>query len=245
MPSPLLAAASSLFLAGAYLSFGEAARARAGRLLAGSQGEDRVGVALDEAGGMDRLDGFLVESRQGRTALIDHAIRGRSRLLVVETKTWSGVVHGGVRDRDWRQIRPGGQVKVHRNPIMQARRQAKILAEISGAPVASLVVMAGRCRAGAGGFPEGVVPLGALPRTLPGLLHGRHPVGDLGEALLSDAWGRVVEQAHDPVLQGRAGREASDREARFGRREWLGWTAMAIAAGAAALASAPGGIGGV
>lgn len=230
MASPLLMAASALFGAGAFISFGEARRARAGRVQGGNLGEDRVGQALDEANGMDRIGPILVQSRPDRTAMIDHIVRGRSRLLVVETKNWTGVISGGSRDRRWLQVRPSGEEQAQRNPIMQAKRQAKILQEATGVPVASLVVMAGRSQPADGRFPQGVVTLDGIAAVLPGLLDGEHHTGSATPADIERAWSRLVQLDQAVDAQKQLDRHVEEAAARYGKREWIGWVAMAIAA---------------
>ena len=231
--APLLTAASALFLAGGYLSFGEATRARAKRLIAGVLGEDRVGSALDESGGMDRIGGLLVEARPGRSALVDHVVRGGARLVVVETKNWSGSISGGPNDREWSQAKTRGERKVQRNPLMQAKRQAKILSEFTGVPVAPLVVMAGRGTPASGSFPDGVVTIRDLGNALPRLLEGDHRTGTASRAEIDAAWARLVDLDGAPDARRRAEAHAENTESKYGRREWVGWMAMAIAAAAA------------
>jgi hypothetical protein len=230
MPSSLFAAASALFLAGGYLSFGEATRSRAMRLMAGRRGEDRVSAILSAAA--DRIDSILVESKPGRVAQIDHVVRGQSSLVVVETKNWNGEISGGVNDREWHQRRPDGSLAVLRNPVMQAKRQARILREATGAQCGWLVVMAGRSRAPDGmEFPAGVVFPENLAEALYPMISAEGTQTQPVEAV-AGAWERLLAQASVPGAAKAIQRQGDAIEARYGKREWMGWIAMAIAAGA-------------
>ena len=232
MQSSLLASASALFLAGGYLSFGEAARARARRLLAGRLGEDRISSILSDVG--DRIDSLLVESKPGRIAQIDHVVRGERQLVVVETKNWNGEISGSGRDREWLQRRPDGSTAVLRNPVMQAKRQARILKEATGAPCGWLVVMAGRSAPPPGGqFPDGVVFPSELRTALLPLIgaEGAASERQAGDGTIEAAWGRLLADASRPGTAKAVLQQGERAEARYGKREWVGWIAMAIAAG--------------
>jgi hypothetical protein len=238
MNPPLFAAASALFLAGAYLSFGELGRQRAARLRGGAAGELEVDSTLGRFGDPSRVSGLYVRSKPGRDALIDHVLLGTRRLVVVETKNWNGTISGGPKETTWKQVTATGETRTLRNPILQAKRQAKVLSEASGVPVASLVVMAGRSIPANGTFPDGVVFVHSLQAALSPLLHGDHKSGDAAAADLSLAWNVLQASAGASGGTGTAARVADERNARFGRREWIGWVSMTIAVGALAIMTA-------
>ncbi len=225
MSSPLLAAASFLFFSGAYLAVGRTARERAGRLKAGMNGEARVARSLPADG---QLDNVLIQSRPGQEALIDHIVRGSGRLLIIETKNWNGSIAGGT-EGDWTQTRPNGQEVVHRNPIMQAKRQKRILSKVTGLPVIWVVVMAGRCQASSGTFPDGVLLLEDVSSHLGHLLDGPMDQDPAPDPDVNAAWSRLLAMTGRPEAKKELSRSQAKLEAKFGKREWLGYTALAIA----------------
>lgn len=208
-------------------------RAREARLEAGRAGERSVGEVIDMAGGHDRLDDVVLGGSRGRAAQVDQLVRGRSRLVVVEVKNWSGEISGAADDPKWTLVRASGSRTTFRNPLLQARRQAGIVAEACGEDppeVASLVVMAGRARHAAGAFPEGVVATRDLRRVLPRLL------GTAGEPdpRIEPAWAALVEQAFAPDAAARASRYVGRLEERFGEKPWRSWIVVAFALAAVA-----------
>lgn len=235
MPVSMLVTGSALFICAALLASRRWRRERRGRLYASDAGEGRVGLAISSAGGRVKVDRVFIDLGGGKTASIDHVVLGTDRLVVIETKSWNGVICGRRRERDWVQVRPNGERIQIRNPIMQVKRQAKILAEAVGVPVAHLVVMAGRVTHQDGLFPEGVVPICGLKDVLKPMMTGPHPSGSAEPSDLQSAWDLVRANAGDPGMGERATRYGEENEARHGRREWIGWLAMAVASGGAAI----------
>ena len=206
---------------------------RRGRLSAGRVGEDRVGPFLDEAGALDRLDGVIVGRVPRDCAEIDHLVRGRGVLVVVETKNWSGSVSGAADDRTWFLSGPGGEAAERRNPLHQAERQARLAARSAGLPrrcVRHVVAMAGRASAAGGAFPEGVVAARDLPRLLPGMMSG----DEEDAAEVDTAWRRLVESAYAPGAERRTRRYSEWLEARFGAKPWRSWIVVSFALAALA-----------
>ena len=233
MSASLLAAASFLFMSGAYLSFGNSVHEYAQRHAAGDAGENRVSKTIQKTNSLGLLENIVVESKPGTQAIIDHLVRGKDCLIVVETKNWNGVIKGDERSNQWIQCRPSGQEQVHRNPVFQARRQARIVHQAMGVPVVPLVVMAGRCFPQSGNWPRGVISLALLSTRLPEIINETHDQANPQQ--IQDAWTVLTRLATAPGANQRSQRLSRDADSRYRPREWLGWTAMAIAAGGAAL----------
>lgn len=130
----------------------------------GQSGEQRVARALSRAGYSVLTD--LTVTLDNATHQIDHVVRGRDRLYVIETKTWHGVIEGRVGDETWTLRRPRGRVAITAyNPLFQNRRHAEVIGAICGVPVTPLVVSAGFVRVPQA-FSDQVVPLASLPARL-------------------------------------------------------------------------------
>jgi hypothetical protein len=229
----LVAAATLIALGLAWLTRAAALSARASRTAAGRLGEARVSAALDENGAWDRLDDVVIGKGLRLSAQIDHLIRAARCLVVVESKNWSGLVTGGPDDEEWTLTRRNGRTTRHRNPIIQAARQARKVILASGddaLPVHALVVMAGRAHHASGRFPEGVTLLRDLPSVLTPLLKG----DGNEEARVTAAWGKIVEDAFSPDASRRAARYVGWLEQRFGEKAWHIWLVVSFALAAVA-----------
>ena len=197
------------------------------RLKAGNLGEHRVSQLLDTASGQDRLDGIVVGSRFGRSAQIDHLVRGPRGFVVVETKNWTGVLEGGPQDKEWTLTRSNGVQSHRRNPLLQAARQARIVSEKLGnqAPeIKHIVVMAGRVSPKKS-FPDGVIYSRELSSVLPVILSEQTSDSQLVE----QAWNVLVEHAYEPDADKRARRYIARLEERFGAKPWRSWLVVAFA----------------
>lgn len=89
----------------------------------GATGEQRVDRALTRAGYAVLTD--ITVTWGNATHQIDHIVRGRDQLFVIETKTWHGVIEGRAHDENWTVRRPRGRsaITVY-NPLFQNRKHA-------------------------------------------------------------------------------------------------------------------------
>jgi hypothetical protein len=72
----------------------------------GRKGEGLVAARLERLG-LPALQNIVVVDERGATQ-IDHVLRTTSGIVVLETKRFSGVVTGGIGDREWRHTVGGG-----------------------------------------------------------------------------------------------------------------------------------------
>jgi hypothetical protein len=197
--------------------------------MAGVVGENKVAKIIQGADVPGKIDGLMIASRPGQVAAIDHVILGSGRFVVVETKTWNGVIRGGSREKEWVQTRPNGEEVRHRNPLFQAQRQARILAKASGVPVTWVVVMAGRCSAEQDSFPDGVATLDTISDHLPHLMDDVLPVGQVDRETIMAAWTKLLAQSQKPGAANAIEKRAAAINDKVTPREWLGWIVMAVA----------------
>ncbi len=154
-----------LVCGGAALWLGRREKRRTDRdMRHGKSGEQRVARALSQAGYAVLTD--LTVTSGNTSHQIDHIVRGRDRLFVIETKTWHGVIEGRAGDESWTLRRPRGRpaIKAY-NPLFQNGRHAEVIGAMCGVPVTPLVVSAGFVRVPQA-FSDQVVPLPSLPARL-------------------------------------------------------------------------------
>lgn len=157
--------------------------------ITGRKGEQAVATELKRLGFV-ALNDVILPCAEGVTQ-VDHIVRGRQAIIVIETKTYSGMITGRVADASWLQHFSEGSQQLFANPLRQNERHCRaVTAAISGttAPIINLVVSAGTAR-----FCEVsstvVVPLDCLGDVL-----GAPTVaGDDG--LLEEAWRQVCKAA--------------------------------------------------
>lgn len=113
--------------------------------LKGRKGEDAVIVTLARLGLPALHDVILLDGR-GLTQ-VDHLVRLPGGIAVLETKTYAGLVTGGVHGKQWTQHLRGGHYPFQ-NPLLQNYRHvaAVKLAVGAGVPVQGFVVSAGAAR---------------------------------------------------------------------------------------------------
>ncbi|MBU1693885.1 MAG: NERD domain-containing protein [Verrucomicrobia bacterium] len=95
----------------------------------GLKGEQEVTKLLKAALGNDSYILNDISVRHGwKQAQMDHVVVTPRGIFVIETKTWRGVIEGDEKGEKWTQTRRPGQ-KPHTmfNPILQNRRQIRIL----------------------------------------------------------------------------------------------------------------------
>lgn len=114
--------------------------------ITGQKGEAAVARHLAHLGGSTLHDVILEDSR-GLTQ-IDHLVLGLDAILVVETKTFSGVIAGGLHSQEWTQYLAQGTTRTNfQNPLRQNHRHCAAAVEIVGDPavlVRGYVVSAGK-----------------------------------------------------------------------------------------------------
>lgn len=162
--------------------------------LLGAQGQAAVSRRLRRYCA-EVADDLILPNGRGGLAQIDHLVLTPAGLVVVETKNYSGLIFGEVRDRTWTQC-IGRQRNKFENPLRQNYGHIKAVEALAtGVPVTGLVVFIDRARFPKG-EPNGVTTLSALSRALAPVAH---------EAVSTDyrrAWDAVLAQAR------------TDREAR-------------------------------
>lgn len=194
-------------------------------------GEEKVGLLLEEAGAWDRIESFVIGRSRKRSAEIDHAVCGATKIVVVEVKNWAGTLIAAHDEAHWILIKSNGAKVSMRNPVWQAARQASILAEMAGrgVEVTSLVVMAGRTKASQGFFPSGVIRSGELPRVMRDLIREDPGFSLRDQVRLREGWTKIVEEAFAPDSERRRDRYTEWLESRFGERPWRMWLVTSLA----------------
>jgi Nuclease-related domain len=202
LPYLILAASISLLLGALWLWRAQGSRAaqRVEELTplqallverAGRKGEDAVAAELARLE-LPNLRNVIIT---GGAALaeIDHIVRTRAGIVVLETKSWSGFVMGELDGAEWWQHRPGAPAPQARyNPVLQNQRHVRVVVNLlAGLPVAvrGYVVGAGSARFNPA-LCCAVVSLGELETALMRPMDGwENPVA------LDEAWRRLTDAA--------------------------------------------------
>jgi len=159
--------------------------------IAGRKGEDAVARELARLG-LPNLRNVILSDGDG-WAELDHVVRTRAAIVVLETKSWSGLVTGELEAAEWWQQRPDGSAPQARyNPVRQNRRHVRAVVNfLADLPVSvrGYVVGAGSARFGPP-LSCAVVPLAELATALV-------PPADTCEDSLSldEAWRRLADAA--------------------------------------------------
>lgn len=195
----------------------------------GERGENKASQLLDVNGGMDRLDHIVVGDKKNvkLMAEVDHIIKGRSRILIVETKSWRGKISGGPTDEKW-IVEHNGRRTERRNPILQVQRQAQMLQRIHpDTPIQPFVLMVGWCEFVGDLPPELIMYKGAwlFQRILSEA--GSEEV----EQNVNEAWDRIIDDFYAPDYEAR---EALYREyaTRFSDEKEKPWRVLFFSASA-------------
>ena len=190
--------------------------------LSGWIGERRVSAKLKRLFPAVRHDLILPDGRGGLTQL-DHLALTPGGLLVVETKTYSGIILGQGNESTWTQV-IGRRRHSFQNPLRQNYAHARALEALApDIPIEGRVVFAGTAQFPKG-MPEGVCHVSELASELASLRHGEV------SAPLREAWGRVLAAARTD----RAARKEHLRglQARHGavRSTWVPMLLFAVSA---------------
>jgi hypothetical protein len=114
--------------------------------ITGQKGEAAVARQLAHLGASALHDVILEDSR-GLTQT-DHLVLGLDAILVLETKTFSGVIAGDPHSQEWTQYLAQGTTRTNfQNPLRQNHRHCAATVEIVGDPavlVRGYVVSAGK-----------------------------------------------------------------------------------------------------
>ena len=229
--SVLLAICSLLFSFASMMTYIEARRERKRKLVAGNQGENKVVNSLLDMGFENIASGFLVAGKNGKQAQIDIAVKVDKTVVVVETKNWSGIIRGGMKDSEWHVTKRNGNVTIHRNPVFQAARQARILYENTGHPAVGIVMMAGRAYHQDGPFPPGIASwtnLGEEITRAAAMAPARMKARE-------GAWEAIVAIAAMPDAQKKVIEYGTFLDNLIGSKPWLSWLALGAITGAAAI----------
>jgi Nuclease-related domain len=153
--------------------------------LSGWIGERRVSAKLERLFPAVRHDLILPDGRGGLTQL-DHLALTPGGLLVVETKTYSGVILGQANESTWTQV-IGRRRHSFQNPLRQNYAHVRALETLApDIPIEGRVVFAGRARFPKG-LPEGVCRPADLAVELATLRQGQVTPA------LSRAWDRELQ----------------------------------------------------
>ena len=181
----------------------------------GAIGESLVAAELRSLGWPTLQNVVLVCG--GHSAEIDHLLRAPDGIVIVETKTLSGVVWGQPGGQTWSQ-EARGEERRFLNPLIQNESHMAAVREVIGDEAVclrGLVVAPGKARF-AGPIAGCVVPL----RDLAEVLRGSVSVPLLGQGAIDAAWRTLVAEA---AMNGQRHERQVDyvrrrRSARFG---WL------------------------
>ena len=144
---------------------------------AGNAGERRVITEIRNGiRGMPAAGGFafLPGGKRSNSVQMDAVVKGIDRIWLLEIKNWSGTVFADNSDK-WTVKGKGTWSTV--NPVVQLRRQCRLLSEETGVPVNGFVVMAGRAVPAKGFWPHTVVGLSDITRVLGEYARNRQPDG--------------------------------------------------------------------
>lgn len=177
----------------------------------GIQGEQKMQSFLDGHGTtMDRLDNIVTGDKTNVKfmAEIDHVVKGKYKLLLIEGKSWNGEIHGNVNDEFWQLKTQTGHTWERRNPLWQADRQRRILRSIVGkeVPIDVMVVING-FNSFPDGIPDGVVDY-----------HHRHEIDQvMTNKDYSDIEGveDIVNSAWDKLINDEYSEGAEERKALY------------------------------
>lgn len=154
----------------------------------------REGAVASELAQLDvgALHALALPDARGLTQ-IDHLVRGPGVVVVIETKSYAGIITGGLEEPAWTQNLAGGEERYRvPNAVRQNRRHCDAVERLlvgRPVPVRGLVVSAGTARF-AGELASAVTGLEGLGEPLaPG------PMAHSSAAALDAAWQVLVEAA--------------------------------------------------
>lgn len=149
----------------------------------GAKGEGAVVRELARLG-LTALHDVILSDSRGLTQ-VDHLVLGPDGIFVLETKTYGGLITGGLHAATWTQHLAGGTKTSFQNPTRQNHRHCSAVREVLAGlavPVHGYVVSAGRARFG-DNLAGVVVPLDRLSQVF---LHANR--GAIDPADLRSAW---------------------------------------------------------
>ena len=129
--------------------------------LKGRIGEECVAKLLDRQG-YEALHDVIIDDRAGGSTQIDHLLRLKSGLLVIETKNYSGMISGREKEPTWTQ-RIGRRSYKFQNPLRQSYKHTETLRQyLPNLPIHNRVVFVGDAEF-PNGRPANVLTLKDLP----------------------------------------------------------------------------------
>jgi hypothetical protein len=153
-------------------------------------GESLVALELRELGWPQLSN--VVLGRQGRSVEIDHLVRAPDGIIIIETKTLSGIVWGQPGGNRWSQ-NSGGQVRTFLNPMLQNEAHMGAVRAVIGDPAVSLrglVVSAGHAR-----FAEPIAGCVVPLRQMVAVLRESVAIPLCGQAPINAAWAVLAGEA--------------------------------------------------
>jgi hypothetical protein len=154
----------------------------------GRKGESAVARALEDLGAA-ALHDVLLADLMGLTQ-VDHVVRARDAILVIETKTYGGHITGAVDRPEWMQHVADGETRhTFQNPAYQNHRHCRAVEGISAGldvRVAGYVVFAGSATF-CDELQGAVVPIARLPA-----LFRAEPPRTCNALHLDRAWERLI-----------------------------------------------------
>ena len=169
--------------------------------ITGRKGEGLVARALERLGVAALHDLVLADGRGGLVQ-IDHVARGPGRVVVIETKTYSGVITGELDGAAWTQHLAGdaGEARYRvPNAVRQNARHCAAVTQLLGegsVPIRGVVVSAGTARF-AGELAGAVIGVDGLGATLLAAA-----AGPADAATLDAAWRMLgTAAARSPALR--------------------------------------------
>jgi len=164
----------------------------------GAIGERQVARAIRQAGFSALHDIYVMHD--GEVAQIDHLVQVGSRLLVIETKNFAGDVFGKQDEPTWTRKFDDNENITVRNPLLQNKRQVRIVRGAFRVEVQGLVAFA-RLTDFPMGFPNGTVSLEQLPKLL-AYLASRDSTSGKNAVALQDVF-RLVGESNQAALKAR------------------------------------------
>lgn len=159
----------------------------------GKLGEWRVAQWLAHFIEGEALHDVILPDHRGGLTQVDHLVKTRTALLVIETKNYRGRIYGRAFDAQWTQ-RLGRRSHPFQNPLRQNHAHVEaVKALVPGVPIIGRVVFTGTA-AFPQGVPAGVSTLRSLAEELNAELGAASPPAARSTDL-DLAWAKLKEKA--------------------------------------------------
>ena len=159
----------------------------------GKLGERRVAQWLARSIEGEALHDVILPDHRGGLTQIDHLVKTRTALLIIETKNYRGRIYGRANDAQWTQ-RLGRRSHPFQNPLRQNHAHVEaVKALLPGVPIVGRVVFTGTA-AFPQGVPAGISTLRSLAEELSAELGPASPPA-ARRTDLDLAWAKLKAQA--------------------------------------------------